>query len=782
MKKILFILAILPVMLTAQNKINKYQYWFDENYAVAQSNAVSPQTNINLNTAISASVLAPGLHTLHIRFCDDSSRWSSALSRFFFKATNITGTKTNITGWEYWFNNGYASRVSSSLTAAPNAQVNSAISTSSLSNGLNIIHVRFKDSNGEWSSTVSQFFFKSISATPVSANLVAYQYWYDSDYTNAVTQNAGPGQDVHLTAPLPTGGLSDGLHTFHLRFLDSKGVWSSVVSQFFFKSVTATSNAIQLSNYQYWFDNDYSNAVTTSLAPAQSTQLISSVSATSIPNGLHSIHIRLRDNSAKWSTTLTRFFFKSEAAPNFTNKLNAYRYWFDKADSAMINVSVTPSTDVTINNAISMIAIPKGVHTIHLQFKDSTGKWSSTITDTLNKRAFPIASFIATDTLLCDSGNVAFTDHSIDGDVYLWNFGDGNSSTLKNPAHTYTLPGLYSVNLTVTDTATGLDSSVIYTQYVKVFNTPSKQLALSTNDSICSGNSSIITAAANSGYTWNTGAVTQSISVTNSGAYYADVYNLQHPACHRTTDIIHITTMPVPHVFLGNDTSICQGSSLSLNAANVGCTYIWSDNSTNAGLTVNTAGAYWVSVSTAFGCNAKDTIQVNVDPLPSAGFTYSGSGLTFTFTNLSGNASGYLWNFGDGNTSTQASPNYTYTNSGSYLVTLIASNNCDSDTISQNIMVVGINEINNSSSQLHVYPNPANTIITIVYAAKQEENVYIGLYNALGELVSPVLNTEIIAGQLQEAKLDVSQLANGIYYVKMNGNQTRHNIKLVISR
>ncbi|MBX7238353.1 MAG: PKD domain-containing protein, partial [Bacteroidia bacterium] len=47
---------------------------------------------------------------------------------------------------------------------------------------------------------------------------------------------------------------------------------------------------------------------------------------------------------------------------------------------------------------------------------------------------------------------------------------------------------------------------------------------------------------------------------------------------------------------------------------------------------------------------------------------------TSTFTNSSLNATSYQWNFGDGGTSTVATPTHTYNSSGNYTVTLIASN------------------------------------------------------------------------------------------------------------
>lgn len=61
-------------------------------------------------------------------------------------------------------------------------------------------------------------------------------------------------------------------------------------------------------------------------------------------------------------------------------------------------------------------------------------------------------------------------------------------------------------------------------------------------------------------------------------------------------------------------------------------------------------------------------------PPPVASFTYVLDGLTVTFTNTSTNGDTYLWDFGDGNTSTEENPVHTYADNGLYTVTLTASN------------------------------------------------------------------------------------------------------------
>ncbi len=78
--------------------------------------------------------------------------------------------------------------------------------------------------------------------------------------------------------------------------------------------------------------------------------------------------------------------------------------------------------------------------------------------------------------------------------------------------------------------------------------------------------------------------------------------------------------------------------------------------------------------------NSTITKQVVVQPLPSANFTFTVSGLTVTFTNSSTNSTGYIWDFGDGTSSFDVDPVHTYTDAGNYTVTLIASNNCASAT------------------------------------------------------------------------------------------------------
>ncbi len=81
------------------------------------------------------------------------------------------------------------------------------------------------------------------------------------------------------------------------------------------------------------------------------------------------------------------------------------------------------------------------------------------------------------------------------------------------------------------------------------------------------------------------------------------------------TDIAYICCLQIS---LGNDTSICYGDSLLLDASTEGVTYLWQDSSTDSVFSVSSSGVYWVEVTDTNGCVKRDSIQVNVIPYPIA--------------------------------------------------------------------------------------------------------------------------------------------------------------------
>ncbi|RYZ51459.1 MAG: PKD domain-containing protein, partial [Sphingobacteriales bacterium] len=104
--------------------------------------------------------------------------------------------------------------------------------------------------------------------------------------------------------------------------------------------------------------------------------------------------------------------------------------------------------------------------------------------DTIHIRGANIL-FGISDSLLCDAGTVNFTDSTTSSDPvvrYTWNFGDGSTSSLQNPAHYYSAPGIYDVSLNV-ETSSGCVNTFTKTAAVKVVARP--DIAIAGDTTVC---------------------------------------------------------------------------------------------------------------------------------------------------------------------------------------------------------------------------------------------------------------------------------------------------------
>lgn len=117
---------------------------------------------------------------------------------------------------------------------------------------------------------------------------------------------------------------------------------------------------------------------------------------------------------------------------------------------------------------------------------------------------------------------------------------------------------------------------------------------------------------AGSTFLWNNGAQTQTIQPLSSGPYSVTITTPQN--CSATYDAF-VQLMPELTVSLGNDTSICEGSPIVLNAGNPGAVHEWTNQATSSSIQVSTSGIYGVTVSNGH-CSAFDAISITVIPAP----------------------------------------------------------------------------------------------------------------------------------------------------------------------
>jgi gliding motility-associated-like protein len=158
-------------------------------------------------------------------------------------------------------------------------------------------------------------------------------------------------------------------------------------------------------------------------------------------------------------------------------------------------------------------------------------------------------------------------------------------------------------------------------------------------------------------YLWSDGSTGRTLTVNQSGTYWVTGFK----TCQTYIDSIHLNMVDF-NAFLGNDTIICPGDQLLLDATVPGATYQWQDGSSDATLTVNEAGTFSVAIAKD-GCTSYDTIQVNIEE-PSLGIattdTLICAGSLITLHANAVPVSNYLWNTGQTSDSIIASATGTY--------------------------------------------------------------------------------------------------------------------------
>lgn len=103
-----------------------------------------------------------------------------------------------------------------------------------------------------------------------------------------------------------------------------------------------------MAGYTYWFNNDFAGRIVQNTASVNTLDLQVDIPAESLPDGLHIFHMMLFDDSARYSSPVSRTFFKAGIAATSGNKNTAYRYWFNYDMAQADTVLITPESTSTI--------------------------------------------------------------------------------------------------------------------------------------------------------------------------------------------------------------------------------------------------------------------------------------------------------------------------------------------------------------------------------------------------------------------------------------------------
>lgn len=291
--------------------------------------------------------------------------------------------------------------------------------------------------------------------------------------------------------------------------------------------------------------------------------------------------------------------------------------------------------------------------------------------------------------------------------TYYWDFngaiisyGSGNGPFSIH----WLTPGFHNVTLSVSEGT--CDTSITY-RTVYVTNGPVAEAG--PDDTICQGETVVLNGSGGGSYSWWPGAGLVNASSANPSAtpmvsttYHVWVFS----AGCISQDSMHLEVLPAPLLSAGNDTTMCTGESVQLNATGA-MTYLWSPptglsavNIPNPIASPLSTTLYTVLGTAPNGCTAVDQILVTVSNKPTSTFTVNTSHicaedtLNLVFTGSSTPTATFNWNF-DGASILSGSGQGPYalqwTTPGNHLLSLnVSENGCASDTTSWPVTVTKV--------------------------------------------------------------------------------------------
>jgi len=370
--------------------------------------------------------------------------------------------------------------------------------------------------------------------------------------------------------------------------------------------------------------------------------------------------------------------------------------------------------------------------------------------------------------------------------MFLWDFGDGQTSTETSPSHTYADCGSYTVTLTSTNhcgTASSTETLTIGS------GLPTSGIGATLNGQTVHFTNNSTNATA---YLWDFGDGQTSIEAnpshtyTDCGTYLVTLTstNICGTASSNYT-LIFGNGLPTA-VFSSSQ----NGLTVIFSNASSNAMYVWdfgdgqSSNEESPTHQYAACGVYIVTLTSTNTCGtASSTATLAVTDFPDAAFITTVNGLEVSVLNTSTGGASYFWDFGDGNTSNiQNPPPHVYADSGTYVITLVVSNNCGATIFEQTVTItkpVGT-EIPEWIESFSVFPNPAQDAFNVSLKGRAAELVEFVLCASGGqEIFRKQMDFQL--GRLTQA-FETADLPAGVYLLRVSVGKQLKFAKVVIQR
>lgn len=395
----------------------------------------------------------------------------------------------------------------------------------------------------------------------------------------------------------------------------------------------------------------------------------------------------------------------STSFANLSSSIGGLTYLWDFGDGGISAQSNPTHTYATA-----------GSYNVSLTVTDQLSKCSTTITKQTEVFALPKSNFAAT--AVCLGNPVIFTNNSAGNNLsYVWDFGDGSTSTDFEPSHSYANDGFYIVKLKVKSIDNCED---IFESRIDIYEEPNPSFFMANQ---CHGNPVLFSnlTSERSGaitYLWDFGDGNQSTNKSPSHAYESPgTYTVTLKAttgddCFKSiSKDLEIYSLPKPdfEAAVVCDGSVTNFTDKSITSSGSITSYLWDFGDLTNSVKQNpekqylNPGTYNVSLTVTSNNNCKTTItkQIEVKEVPVANFLFEDVcfGDPVVFKNTSSAASdSFVWDFGDGEKTTTANTTHLYSQPGTYTVTLTAKSSADCEnTVTKTILVRPLPEVDAGS-------------------------------------------------------------------------------------
>lgn len=314
----------------------------------------------------------------------------------------------------------------------------------------------------------------------------------------------------------------------------------------------------------------------------------------------------------------------------------------------------------------------------------------------------------------------------------------------------------------------------------------------SNSSELCKGDEITLTASGTGTLYWSNGLGTESVVNDTPEASTTYIVSLtDEKGCVNSKEITVAVANNPTIVENPDNKRLCEDNSVVLivNAQGGSLNYQWKINDVDFfdgsnilyidSVKPEHHGAVVCDVSNICGKVVTDTAFLTVDPLPIAAFSYDITDNTVQFIDEALFASKYVWDFGDGTTSTEKEPSHTFGNDN-YLVELKVDNDCGSDTISSYILISGLDDNLFSLEKLKIYPNPVHSTFRLEFISdKYIGDVKVYLMNIEGKII--MQQNLLKSDETLSIPFNVSSYSKGFYQLHIILNDRVISRKVIIN-